>query len=285
MIDTVRRALLITGCSSGIGYAVARGLRERGYRVFASARRLEDMRALASEGFDALQLDLASSASIHAAVDELLARTGGSIYGLFNNAGYGQPGAVEDLSRDALRAQFEANLFGPHELTCRILRAMRQQGYGRIIHNSSLLGYVALKYRGAYTASKHALEGLTDTLRLELEGTNVRVSLIEPGPIESRFRDNAYRAFLRCQDNPAGSAHASVYEAMTRRLNKEGPVAPFTLPARAVLKPVIHALEADRPKPRYRITLPAHLFWALWRCLPPAILDKVLLAVSRSENK
>jgi NAD(P)-dependent dehydrogenase (short-subunit alcohol dehydrogenase family) len=241
------------------------------------------VQALRSEGFDALQLDVTSSASIATAIDELLTRTGGSLYGLFNNAGYGQPGAVEDLSRDALREQFETNLFGLHELTCRVLPVMRRQGHGRIVHNSSLLGYVALKYRGAYNASKSALEALTDTLRLELAGTDIHVSLIEPGPIESRFRSNAYQAFLRC-NRAQESVHAQTYAAMIARLTKEGPAAPFTLPANAVLQPLIEALESPRPRPRYRVTLPAHVFWILRRMLPTTMLDKVLLRVSGEEN-
>lgn len=277
-------AILLTGCSSGIGYAAAQGLRERGYRVFATARRLEDVQALAGEGFEALQLDLTSSASIDAAVGEVLARADGDLYALFNNAGYGQPGAVEDLSRDALREQFETNLFGLHELTCRVLPAMRRRGRGRIIHNGSLLGYVALRYRGAYNASKFALEGLTDTLRLELAGTGIHVSLIEPGPIESRFRQNALQAFLR-HNTAAGSVHAATYLAMIARLAKVGPAAPFTLPPASIMKPLLHAMESPRPRARYRLTVPAHAFWAMKRLLPTAVLDIVLGRVSRAENR
>lgn len=277
-------AILLTGCSSGIGYAAAQGLRERGYRVFATARRLEDVQALAGEGFEALQLDLTSSASIDAAVREVLARTGGELYALFNNAGYGQPGAVEDLSRDALREQFETNLFGLHELTCRVLPVMRRRGHGRIVHNSSLLGYVALRYRGAYNASKFALEGLADTLRLELARTGIHVCLIEPGPIESRFRQNALQAFLR-HNTVAGSTHAAAYRAMIARLAKAGPAAPFTLPAASIMKPLLHALESPRPRARYRLTMPAHAFWVLRRLLPTAALDRVLAGVSGRENR
>lgn len=277
-------AVLLTGCSSGIGYAAAQGLRERGYRVLATARRHEDVQALAGEGFEALQLDLASSASIDAAVGEALARTGGELYALFNNAGYGQPGAVEDLSRDALREQFETNLFGLHELTCRVLPVMRRCGRGRIVHNSSLLGYVALRYRGAYNASKFALEGLTDTLRLELAGSGIHVALIEPGPIESRFRQNALQAFLR-HNTVSGSIHASAYSAMIARLVKIGPAVPFTLPAASIMKPLLHALESPRPRARYRLTVPAHAFWVLKHLLPTAVLDRVLAGVSSKENR
>ena len=182
------KAILITGCSSGIGLCVARGLSSRGYRVFATARKSSDVEVLNKEGLESLVLDLDDPHSITAAVEEILIRTNGRLDALFNNGAYGQPGAVEDLSRDVLRAQFETNLFGWHQLTNLVLPVMRRQGHGRIIHNSSVLGFVALRYRGAYNASKYALEGLADTMRLELAGTHLHVSIIEPGPISSRFR-------------------------------------------------------------------------------------------------
>jgi NAD(P)-dependent dehydrogenase (short-subunit alcohol dehydrogenase family) len=272
------RHVLITGCSSGIGRCVAGGLAARGYRVFATARRAEDVQELTAEGFESLRLDLADPTSIAAAVDEVLARTGGQLYALFNNGAYGQPGAVEDLSREVLRLQFETNLFGWHELTNRLLPVMRRQGYGRVIHNSSVLGFVALPFRGAYTASKYALEGLTDTLRLELRGSGVHVVLIEPGPIESRFRQNAYIAYKRHID-PHASVHRDRYLKMEQRLLKEGPVAPFTLPPEAVLKKVVRALESPRPKARYYVTFPTGLFAVLKRVLPQNMLDKVLVRV------
>jgi NAD(P)-dependent dehydrogenase (short-subunit alcohol dehydrogenase family) len=276
MMDS--RTILITGCSSGIGRCVARGLKARGYRVFATARKAEDVEKLGSEGFESLRLDLNDSGSIAAAVDETLARTDGRLHALFNNGAYGQPGAVEDLSREVLRRQFETNLFGWHELTNRVLPVMRRQGYGRIIHNSSILGFMALPFRGAYTASKYALEGLTDTLRLELHGTGIHVSLIEPGPIESRFRQNAYAAYKRNLD-PQTSAYRSRYLKMEERLLKEGPAAPFTLPPEAVLKKVIQALESRRPRARYYVTFPTHLFGLLKRLLTQEMLDRLLLKV------
>jgi NAD(P)-dependent dehydrogenase (short-subunit alcohol dehydrogenase family) len=269
------KTILITGCSSGIGRCVARGLATRGYRVFATARRDRDVNELNAGGFESLPLDLADSDSITAAVKEILSRTGGRLDALFNNGAYGQPGAVEDLSRDVLRTQFETNLFGWHELTNRIIPVMRQQGHGRIIHNSSVLGFVALPFRGAYTASKYALEGLADTLRLELRGTDIHVSLIEPGPIESRFRANAFAAYQH-NINPETSVHRDLYRRMEQRLTKEGPAAPFTLPPEAVLKKVIHALESRRPKARYYVTFPTCLFAVLKRLLRQKTLDKIL---------
>ena len=275
MDENSHKSVLITGCSSGIGYCAARGLRDRGYRVFATARRPKDVQRLADEGFESLLLDLDRSETIASALAELLDRTDGRLYGLFNNGAYGQPGAVEDLETDVLRAQFETNLFGWHELTRRIIPLMRRQGEGRIIQNSSVLGFVALTYRGAYNASKYALEGLSDTLRLELHGSGVYVSLIEPGPIESRFRANAYEKWRQNID-PEQSCHQGAYRAMAERLQKQGPAVPFTLPPEAVLKRVIHALESPRPKPRYYVTFPTYLFGTLKRLLPARTLDRIL---------
>ena len=279
-----RKSILITGCSSGIGRCAALGLQQRGYRVFATARKLDDVAQLTNAGFEAMQLDLADSGSIKNAVNTVLQHTDGRLDALFNNGAYGQPGAVEDLSRDVLRQQFETNLFGTHELTNLIIPVMRRQGHGRIIHNSSILGLVALPYRGAYNASKFALEALADTLRLELADTNIHVSLIEPGPIESQFRTNAYAMFEKNIDRQH-SAHRDYYAGVDKRLAKKGHAQPFTLPPEAVLKKVIHALESKRPKIRYYVTLPTTLLTTLKRCLPMRLMDQVLTKISRSENK
>lgn len=269
------RPILITGCSSGIGRCTALGLKARGYRVFASARKTADVQALEAAGFETLKLDLADTDSITRAVADLLAATGGAIYGLFNNGAYGQPGAVEDLSRAALREQFETNLFGTHELTCQLIPTMRRQGCGRIIQNSSILGLVALRYRGAYNASKFALEGLSDTLRLELRGSGIHVSLIEPGPITSRFSDNAYAAFTRNVD-ASSSVHRPTYDAMVQRLNNSDKPTPFTLPPEAVLDKVVHALESKKPRAHYYVTKPTWLLTTLKRLLPTSVLDGIV---------
>jgi len=284
MTASTPRSILITGCSSGIGLCAAEGLAARGYRVFATARKPQDIAQLQAKGLEALRLDLDDTASIHAAVDEILVRTGGTLYALFNNAGYGQPGAVEDLSRAVLRAQFETNVFGMLELTNRVLPVMRKQGHGRILQNSSVLGYVALAYRGAYNASKFAIEGLADTLRLELRGSDIYVCLIEPGPIKSRFRANAFAMYQRHIDK-TGSVHREKYEAMERRLTQPGPAAPFTLGPEAVLAKVIHALESAHPKARYRVTRPAYFFAYAKRCLPSSWLDRILGLISDNEAK
>lgn len=270
------KSILITGCSSGIGLAAARTLRERGYRVFASCRKQTDVTRLQGEGFaDALVLDLASSDSIQAAVDRVIEKTSGQIFALFNNGAYGLPGAVEDLPRDALRRQFETNVFGTHELTCRLLPTLLQQPDARIVQNSSVLGLIAMMNRGAYVASKFALEGLTDTLRLELHGTSVKVVLIEPGPILSDFRKNALAQFQR-EISVDTSRHQALYRAALERLNKKGPAAPFTLPASAVVDKLILALENPRPRPRYYVTKPTYFMGAVKRLLPTYLLDKVI---------
>jgi NAD(P)-dependent dehydrogenase (short-subunit alcohol dehydrogenase family) len=275
---TSSKTILITGCSTGIGYSTAVELKKRGHNVIATARQQEDVSRLQQEGFTAIQLDLADSNSIQQAVGLATTLTDGKIDALFNNGAFGQPGAVEDLTRDVLRFQFETNLFGTHELTNLIIPLMRKQGHGRIIYNSSILGLVAMTYRGAYNASKFALEGLADTLRLELYGTNIHISLIEPGPILSDFRKNAFALYKKNID-PTHSCHQETYKIMEARLQKEGVAAPFTLPAFAVTEKVIHALEARQPKMRYYVTFPTYLFAFLKRILPMSWLDAILRKV------
>ena len=282
-INNHQKTILITGCSTGIGYCVAKGLKQRGYRVIATARRGESVEQLTREGFESLQLDVASSDSIQQAFHEIMQLTDGHLYALFNNGAFGLPGAVEDLSRENLTYQFETNVFGWLELTNLVIPVIREQGYGRIIQNSSVLGFVAMPFRGAYNASKFAIEGLSDTLRLELKDTNVFVSLIEPGPIESRFRANAVKE-LEQHIDMKNSVHYEKYQAVLKRLNKPGPAAPFTLPPEAVLKRVILALEANRPKPRYYVTFPTYLFAFLKRILSHRQLDHIL-AKAGSDKK
>ncbi|MBF0219721.1 MAG: SDR family NAD(P)-dependent oxidoreductase [Gammaproteobacteria bacterium] len=280
------QSILITGCSSGIGAAVAHGLQQRGYRVFASARKAVDVERLQQQGFTAVQLDLADTTSITNALATVLEATGGTLDALFNNGAYGQPGAVEDLPTDILRQQFDSNFFGTHELTRQVLSVMRRQGDGRIIFNSSLLGFVALPFRGAYNASKFALEGLVDTLRLELKLSHspIKVVLIQPGPIISRFRANAYAAF-QANIDVANSPYAAIYGRVAGRLQQESSTAPFTLPPEAVLTKVITALETPRPCARYGVTQPTLIFAIARRLLPSRWLDALLLAVAQRENR
>ena len=269
------RTILITGCSSGIGRACALGLKARGWRVFATARKEQDIAELKRHGLEALYLDYAEPESIRACVEEVGARTEGRLFALFNNGAYGQLGALEDISRAALEAQFQANVFGWHDLTVRVLPLMRANGAGRIVQNSSVLGIVAMKWRGAYNASKFAIEGLSDTLRLELRGSGIHVSIIEPGPIWSKFAENALRHFEESVDM-AHSRYRDVYQAYLKRLRGETKPSPFKLPPEAVLKKLVHALESPRPKPKYRVTIPTHVMALLRRALPWRLLDVVL---------
>ncbi|MFN3210253.1 MAG: SDR family NAD(P)-dependent oxidoreductase [Roseovarius sp.] len=267
------RTLLITGCSSGIGYDAAHGMRERGWRVFASCRSLEDCTRLSAEGFDSPRIDYSDPASISSGLSEVLDATGGTLDALFNNGAFACPGAVEDLPTDALRAVFEANVFGWHELTRQVIPVMRAQGHGRIVQNSSVLGFSTLRMRGAYNASKHALEGLTSTLRIEMRKTPIHVVLIEPGPITSKIRVNSIPHFERWIDWENAPAR-SLYEKrlIPRLYNSSGPDT-FERPASAVTKKLIHALESPRPRPRYFVTTPTHLLGALRRILPTRALD------------
>jgi NAD(P)-dependent dehydrogenase (short-subunit alcohol dehydrogenase family) len=280
MTSSTKRSILITGCSSGIGLTCALGLARRDWQVIASARTSEDVSRLKEQGLTAVQLDLDDPASIAAALAQTLDITGGRLDALFNNGAYGQPGAVEDLGRDVLRAQLETNLLGWHDLTCRVIPVMRRQGHGRIVQNSSILGLMPLPFRGAYVASKYALEGLTNTLRLELRGSGIAVSLIEPGPILSRFRENAYAAF-KANIDTEHSVHHAAYARAEQRLTKAGAAQPFTLPPEAVLKKLIHALESPRPRIRYAVTFPTHLLGVLTRILPDSALDWAIARISR----
>jgi len=265
--------ILMTGCSSGIGYTCAHGLQKLGYTVFATCRKEADVERLKAEGLNAFRLDLCDTNTLHEALSWMLSLTNGRIDVLFNNAAYGQPGAVEDLRRDVLREQFETNVFGTQELTNLVLPHMRKQKSGRIVYNSSILGFVAMSYRGAYNASKFAIEGLADTLRLELHGSGVDVVLIEPGPIRSDFRKNALAKFL-ANINQEDSFHKETYAKTLERLKASGD-APFTLGSEAVLEVLVRAMETRNPKARYAVTFPTKLFAWLKRFLPTSLLDKI----------
>lgn len=269
------RTILITGCSSGIGYDAAVTLKARGWRVFASCRQAKDCTRLQAEGFDSPLLDYADPATIETALAEVLAATGGKLDALYNNGAYAIPAYVEDLPRDALRAIFEANLFGWHDLTARVLPVMRAQGHGRIVQCSSVLGLVGAKWRGAYVATKFALEGLTDVLRLELRGTPIKVILIEPGPITSRIRANAALQFERWIDWE-NSPHRDSYTALRHRLYAAKGPDKFELPASAVTRRLIHAIESASPRPRYYVTFPTWLSGTIKRLLPTRWLDWVV---------
>jgi NAD(P)-dependent dehydrogenase (short-subunit alcohol dehydrogenase family) len=268
------KSILITGCSSGIGETCALGLKARGWRVFATARKAEDIQRLEAQGLETFYLDYAEPASVETCAAEVTKRTSGKLAALFNNGAYGQPGAVEDLSREALEAQFAANVFGWYQLTRACLPLMRANGSGHIVQNSSVLGLVAMKWRGAYNASKFAIEALSDTMRLELKGTNIHVILIEPGPIASRFTEHALEAFNRNID-AENSHYRDAYASQRARLNRGGN-ARFKLPAEAVLEKLLKALESPRPKARYFVTTPTYIMAAARRVLPVSLLDPLL---------
>lgn len=268
------KTIFITGASSGIGFALSKHFIDQGYKVFASARKPEDLNTLELMGAIPIELELSDSQSIHNAIESVLAQTD-HLDGLINNAAYGQTGAIEDLPINALKQQFEVNLFSWHELTQGFLPLLLSQKDARIIQISSVLGLVCMKYRGAYNASKFALEGYTDTLRLELKDTNVQVSLIEPGPIASKFRANALN-YLTENIDIDESRHKENYLGQIERLAKTGNHSQFTLPATALIKPVSHALTAKKAKVRYFVTFPTYLFGTLKRILPASWLDWIL---------
>ncbi len=267
------RSILITGCSSGIGLDAARGMKARGWRVFATCRQEADCERLRTEGLESFLLDYADEASIAAAVDEVVRRTGGTLDALYNNGAFACPGAVEDLPRGALREIFETNLFGYHDLTRRVIPLMRAQGHGRIVNCSSVLGLVGMTWRGAYVATKFAMEGLTDVLRIEMKGTGIEVILIEPGPIATRIRENAVPHFERWIDWE-NSARREQYVSLRGRLyDKKIKKDTFELGPEAVTAKLIRALEDRRPKPRYFVTTPTYLMGFLRRALPTRALD------------
>ena len=267
------KSIVITGCSSGIGLDAARTLHKRGWQVFATCRQEADCERLRGEGLDSFRLDYADEASLAEAVDTVLARTGGTLDALFNNGAFACPGAVEDLPRGALREIFEVNLFGYHDLTRRLIPVMRRQGHGRIINCSSVLGLVGARWRGAYVATKFAMEGLSDVLRIEMRGTGIDVILIEPGPISTKIRENAIPHFERWIDWRA-SARSEEYAALRGRLYgpKTRPDA-FELPASAVTAKLVRALDDRRAKPRYYVTTPTYLMGFARRILPTRALD------------
>jgi NAD(P)-dependent dehydrogenase (short-subunit alcohol dehydrogenase family) len=270
-----QRSILVTGCSSGIGAHCARALKADGWRVFATARKPEDIAALTADGLEALYLDYADEASIHACADAVLAATGGRLDALFNNGAFAQAGAVEDLPTDALRAQFEAAFFGWHTLTRRIVPVMRAQGQGRIILNSSMLGVTPIRWRGAYNAAKHAIEGLMVTLAYELAGSGVHLSLIEPGPITSKIASNGLERF-KANIDIEGSVHREAYLGQLQRLQQGGKVSRLKLGPEAVYAVLTHALNARRPRMHYPVTLPAKMTMLLRRLLPSGLYHRLV---------
>jgi NAD(P)-dependent dehydrogenase (short-subunit alcohol dehydrogenase family) len=268
--------VLITGCGSGIGLSAALSLHEMGFNVIATARKDGDLVNLRDAGINAIYMEMMDEESIGRAVDEAISISNGNIYGVFHNAGFGQSGALEDLPIEALRNQFQVNLFGAHEINLRLIPLMRKAGRGRIVWNSSILGFFAMPYRGMYNSSKFAMEGMADTLRLELVGSGVKVSIIEPGPISTKFRENSLFAFNKYVDRNS-SVHCEKYQGMVARLGKVGDTSKFTLPAGSCVECLIDALCSKNPKPRYRVTTPTKIMYFLKRIFPTVLLDKMAM--------
>jgi len=271
-----QKSILITGCSTGIGYDAAHTLHKRGWRVFATCRSEVDCERLRDEGLESFRLDYQDESSIESAIAETLERTGGTLDALFNNGAYAIPGAVEDLSRDALRDIFETNVFGQIDLSNRLIPVMREQGYGRIIFNSSVLGFISTPYRGSYCATKFALEALVDAQRMEHRDSPLEFILIEPGPISTDFGNNAIKQFEKWI-NRETTHRNDAYTAMIEKRNKTVGKKDFSeLPPSGVTDKLIHALESSRPNPRYFVTWATHISGVLRRVLPTRMLDMIL---------
>ncbi len=273
--------VLITGCSSGIGEYCLKALHENSdYKVYGTCKSDEDVQRLKAEGYWVCKLDVSSSQSIKDGLEEVLAHSQGKIDVLFNNAGYGQPGAVEDLSREIIKEQFETNVFGSIELTNLVMKIFREQNSGRVIFNSSVLGFASMAFRGAYNASKFALEGFADALRLETEGSGIKIILIEPGPIRTKFRETALKK-LKQNIDMENSFHKNTYEQSLQRLSSQKGDAPFTLDSDAVYESLLKAMESENPKARYQVTKATVLLWYLKRILPTWAFDKILLKAGK----
>jgi len=273
----VNKSVLVTGCSTGIGRATAELLRSKGWQVFPTARKTKDLESLRRAGFEAVELDVTSSDSIVAAVEVVLKKTGGKLGAVVNNAGFGMPGAIEDLTRDTMRYQFEVNLFGLQELTNRLIPVFRKQGYGRIVNISSVVGRLSLPFMGIYSASKFALEAVSDALRVELSQDRISISLVEPGPIRTNFSTTCAvqgEEKLDAEGSRFGGAYRQYFEK-----RRDGGMSEdrFRLPPEAVVEKILHALESPSPRIRYRVTIPAYLGSFAARFVPAALMDRLMI--------
>jgi short-subunit dehydrogenase len=267
--------ILITGCSSGIGLQTALTLKENNYKVYASARKQKDVDMLKDLGFETFKIDVRNKDEISFALNKIL-ENDLKLDAVFNNAGYGQPGAVEDLSVEVLKKQFNTNFFGLHEVTIQAMKIFRTQGFGKIIQHSSVLGIISLKYRGAYNASKYAIEGLNDTLRQEVMGSNIFISTINTGPVTSKFRENGLKKFNK-NITVEGSFFEEIYKKeLKARLETKEDNAPFNLPPSSVANVVLKILQTKKPKPRYYVTKATHILGFLKRILSTSLMDRLL---------
>ncbi|CAA6822326.1 MAG: Putative NAD(P)-dependent oxidoreductase EC-YbbO [uncultured Sulfurovum sp.] len=268
--------IVITGCSTGIGLATAEYLKEQGYKVYPTVKNEKDLAFLKQMGFNnVMKLDVRKSTEISEVINTVL-NEDGKIDCWFNNAGFGQAGAVEDIQTAILKEQFETNVFGLHECTRQIIPIMRKQGHGKIIQHSSVLGLISLFGRGAYNASKYAIEGLTDTLRLELKDSNIYPVLLNTGPITSSFRKTAMQ---KLEKNVA--IHDSIFsDYYAKNLSAEKSKVPFNEEAISVAKVVHKIILANKPKPRYYITKATYLLGYAKRILSTSVLDYLLKKIA-----
>ena len=270
--------ILITGCSSGIGLQTALILKENNIKVYASARKEDDVKMLKNLGFETFLIDVRNKEDITNALEVIL-KNDLKLDAVFNNAGFGQPGAVEDLSVEVLKKQFETNFFGLHELTIQAMKIFRTQGYGKIIQHSSVLGIISLKYRGAYNASKYAIEGINDTLRQEVLGSNIFISTINTGPVTSKFRENSLKNFRKNIDIENSFWKNEYNKELKDRLESSDNKGVFTLPPRSVAEVVLKIMKSSSPKPRYYVTFATHILGFAKRVLSTAWLDKILVKI------
>lgn len=267
--------ILITGCSSGIGLETALLLHKSNIKVYATARDENDVKMLQNLGLNAYKLDVTKKEDI-SNILELILQNDKKLDAVFNNAGFGQPGAVEDISVEALKEQFETNFFGLHEVTIQVMKIFRKQNYGKLIQHSSVLGIIALKFRGAYNASKYAIEGLNDTLRQEVLNSNITISTINTGPVTSKFRENALKKFNK-NIKIEGSFWEETYKKeLKARLETSEDKAPFNLPASSVAQVVLKIMNSKKPKPRYYVTKATYILGFFKRILSTSLMDRLL---------
>ena len=274
-MNNYKKNILITGCSSGIGFATAKLLSNNGWQVFATCRKKSDVRKLINLGYSSFLLDYRDEKSIEKSLKEILSQTNGNLTALFNNGAYALPGALEDVPVEAMRQIFETNVFGWHHLTRRVIPIMKKQGYGRIIQCSSILGFITLAYRGPYNSTKWALEALSDTLRIELDKTNIHVISIRPGPINTKIKSNSTHHFERWINWQKSHISKKYEDFLIPRLYEKGHHR-FELEAEEVAKKVLTALESKNPKLVYNVTIPTYFMSYLIRLLPKSFFHKVL---------
>jgi len=272
------KAVLITGCSSGIGHATAQRLSADGWNVYATARRPEAITDLEGAGCKTLGLDVTDEQSMTAAVAQV-ADAEGAVGVLINNAGYSQSGAVESVAPEAVRRQFETNVFGLLRMCQLVLPGMRSRGWGKVVNIGSMGGRLVFPGGGIYHATKYAIEALSDALRFEVRGFGIDVILIEPGLITTRFGEVASGSVDEGADGDTGPyADFNRHVAKVTSEAYAGPMAKLGGPPEKVAATIAHALAAERPKARYQVTPSAHLLIGQRRITPDRVWDLMMRA-------